>query len=122
VACEDVSAERYGLLPSEPARRVASPKQRAISRKKQLGRYGLSPEQFARMMQQQNGRCAVCGTVMLPPGSEPTSTVVDHDHVSGKVRGLLHQNCNKVIGFARDNTGVLRAAIRYLENHADDDR
>ena len=53
------------------------------------------------------GKCAICGTA--------ETLRVDHCHVSGSLRGLLCDSCNKGLGFFRDDPARLRAALRYLE-------
>lgn len=73
-------------------------------------KYGLSVEEFEAMRSRQNGRCLICGTA-----SE--DLVVDHDHETGKVRGLVDGRCNLMIGQALDNPDVLRAAAEYLEKN-----
>lgn len=45
---------------------------------------------------------------------------VDHDHVTGKVRGLLCDNCNKALGLFKDNSQFLTNAIRYLGAHSEE--
>lgn len=59
---------------------------------------------------EQNGLCKLCG---LPPvNNKPL--VVDHDHISGVYRGLLHYGCNSGLGMFKDNIGFLQKAINYL--------
>lgn len=71
--------------------------------------YGLSTDEYRDMLVGQAGRCLICGLV-----PERTMTV-DHDHATGKVRGLLCNPCNRLLGIARDSTERLAAAIRYLD-------
>jgi len=70
--------------------------------------YGLDLLQYNKLLEKQNGGCAVCG------GSEKIE--VDHCHQTGVVRGLLCTNCNKSLGGFKDSIQSLRAAIRYLQN------
>lgn len=78
--------------------------------------YGLTLEQYDEMLARQNHACAICG--------EPESRtrkgkllalVVDHDHETGDVRGLLCASCNSVLGLADDDPDRLRAAAAYIE-------
>jgi hypothetical protein len=64
------------------------------------------------MLEDQGHVCAICGT--KDPGYKGRF-VVDHDHDTGNVRGLLCDRCNTGIGFLQDNIAVLRSAINYLE-------
>lgn len=75
----------------------------------QLRRYGITVEQFNAMLVIQKGRCAICGKFN---GSK--RLCVDHNHETGKVRGLLCDPCNKVLGFAHDDCSVLTNARKYL--------
>jgi hypothetical protein len=84
-------------------------------RHKDYGRksmYGLDPGQFDRMLQEQDGRCAICGTE--EPGGRG-GFHVDHSHYTGKVRAILCNNCNTGIGKFKEDTGLLTKAIRYLD-------
>lgn len=78
-----------------------------------LKKYGLNNETYAVLLLKQGGVCALCGKP--PLGNE--RLVVDHDHTTGVVRGLIHGVCNTVIGYAKDDVDLLRKAIIYLENH-----
>jgi hypothetical protein len=66
------------------------------------------------MFEAQGRRCAVFGCT--DPGSK-RGWHTDHDHVTKKVRGIVCQRCNLMLGGARDSRGVLAAGIRYLEVH-----
>lgn len=71
-------------------------------------RYGISLEERDRMAAEQGGVCAIC--------REAKTLVVDHCHTSGEVRGLLCNDCNWMLGLAKDNPANLAAAIGYLGN------
>ncbi len=77
--------------------------------------YGLSPEQYQAMMIEQDGRCAICCTSEW--GGRSKKPNVDHDHVTGKVRGLLCEACNLGLGKFGDDPERVRAAAAYLEAH-----
>lgn len=73
--------------------------------------YGLTPEDFERMCETQGGVCAIC----KQPPEKGKLLVVDHDHQSGAVRGILCNKCNRAIGTLNDDTNVIRSAISYLQ-------
>lgn len=72
--------------------------------------YGLTLEQYAAMVEAQGGVCAICGKP--PPGKFPLC--VDHDHDTGRIRGLLCNPCNSLMGRWGDDAEILMAAARYL--------
>jgi hypothetical protein len=80
--------------------------------------YGLSKEDYDRMLEEQGGICAIC----KKPCATKRSLAVDHDHVSGKIRGLLCRACNVVLGLMKDNPALLRISADYLELHALNDK
>lgn len=82
---------------------------------------------FNDLWSKQDGKCALCGDTMLPRGKGPKSVVIDHDHnccpprpgragaSCGKcVRGLLHRDCNLLLGRLEKNPGYLQRAEDYL--------
>lgn len=71
--------------------------------------YGLSQGDYDALLEAQGGVCAICGGV----GSRDLA--VDHDHETGRVRGLLCGKCNRGLGFLDDSSERLRAALRYLK-------
>ena len=72
--------------------------------------YGLTPESFDAMAQSQMGRCVICKCL-------PKKLVVDHNHITGKIRGLLCTKCNPMLGMANDAPEILIAAANYLTDH-----
>ena len=70
--------------------------------------YGLTPEDYQRLLLHQDDRCAICR------GSRTYELHVDHDHATGLVRGLLCRRCNKLLRDVRDSRVVLGRAITYL--------
>ena len=62
-----------------------------------------------RQLVEQDGLCAIRRTAF--------AAHVDHDHRTGKIRGLLCFNCNGGLGQFKDQIEVLNAAVRYLKEH-----
>lgn len=91
-------------LAEEPAYRIACAD--GMRRRK----FGLSPEEYARILDAQGRRCATC-RVDLCLGK---GTHVDHCHTTGLVRGVLCQSCNLALGHAKDDPVVLAAMADYL--------
>lgn len=75
--------------------------------------YGLEPDQYEALVVAQGGRCAVCGTDQ-PGGRSKGSWHVDHEHSTGRVRGLLCTRCNQALGLFDDDAARLVAAAEYL--------
>lgn len=77
--------------------------------------YGLTQEQMDQMLSRQGGGCAICGATTWT-GKHPVP-VVDHDHATGKVRGMLCSECNQGLGKFKDDIAVMEKAIEYLRAH-----
>ena len=73
--------------------------------------YKMTINEYMKKLVMQAGKCAICGEV--PANNRRLS--VDHDHETGRVRGLLCINCNHMLGSALESTSVLRSAIEYIE-------
>lgn len=75
-------------------------------------RYGLEPEDYERMQEEQAHACAACGEpfVVRPD--------IDHSHETNEVRGLLCHPCNAAVGFCRDDPEVALRVALYLERFA----
>lgn len=75
-------------------------------------RYGLNHGQYDAMLAAQEGKCAICKTT--EPGTGMVRFAIDHCHSSGKVRGLLCSNCNRGLGYFKDDPARIRRAIDYV--------
>ena len=81
-------------------------------------KYGLSIEQYEEIIKSQGGVCAICGGSLYDSrGYRPH---VDHDHITGKVRGVLCINCNNALGRWKDDKNKLIKAYNYLLKHETD--
>lgn len=78
--------------------------------------FGLTVEDYNNMFEQQGGVCAICGGLPngITKGHLGRNFSVDHDHKTGKVRGLICANCNHGLGFFKDSIEALSKAIEYL--------
>lgn len=95
------SKERYHSLPTSTRKEKA----RINWLKTQ---YGLTKENYIELCHQQDNKCAIC--------SDSNKLVVDHDHITGKIRGLLCQACNGAIGKLGDNVEGVMRAVKYLSS------
>ena len=93
---------RAGWTEEERARQNAKQKE-AHRRKYHKWVYGLSDDEYQRLWDEQKGLCALC--------KKPRTLVVDHDHTTGRVRGLLCYGCNGGLGMLE---GLLSEAIKYV--------
>ena len=103
--------ELQKLYRDDPVKRKASKK---YHRKYWLMKqFGITPDDYDRMLKDQNSCCAICGSDKS--GNRSKNFMVDHNHETGKVRGLLCYRCNQAIGAFKDNSILLRKAADYLE-------
>lgn len=77
---------------------------------------GWTPEKYEEAYIKQNGRCAICGCKLN--SSRYTRFAGDHDHRTGKLRGLLCTNCHTALGLFKDSIERLEMAKRYLIEHS----
>lgn len=74
--------------------------------------YGMSLADYHTRLTEQGGCCAICGR---DPEGFVRAFAVDHDHVTGRVRGILCPDCNRGLGGFQDSPDLLRRAADYLE-------
>lgn len=102
------NARNREKLREKERRRYARNPQRSLGSK--LKRYGMTLQQFQAMSAAQEGKCAICRRM----DSAGRRLAVDHDHQSGKVRGLLCGLCNPGIGYFGNDPSLLLQAAVYL--------
>lgn len=105
-ACENLRArtvyKRYG-------------RKKVIERPNRLKyKYGITSEDFSVMLGSQMNLCKICKCSMSMTSKNSNHCHIDHDHKTGKVRGLLCQSCNQGLGQFKDNPDYLKSAIIYL--------
>lgn len=74
---------------------------------------GLTLEEYDRMVSIQNNVCFICGRTTI----KGRSLAVDHNHVTGKIRKLLCDLCNRGLGYFKENITIMEKAIQYIKDH-----
>lgn len=89
-----------------------------------LKRYGLTWESYKEMWVKQNGLCIICNTNIQLADADSRAdrnlkgkAIIDHNHLTGKIRGLLCCSCNLGIGFIEKMSNWIDKAQRYLREH-----
>ncbi len=79
-----------------------------------LNKYGITKSQWNDIFEAQGRRCDICKSTEHRGKNWNT----DHNHSTGKFRGILCHSCNAMIGYARESADILRAGIDYLKHHS----
>jgi hypothetical protein len=102
-------ARKYNVLYAQ--------KNRDSIRYKELQRvYGITKQHYDSIFDFQDGKCAICRNPFESKGKR--RACIDHDHSTGKIRGILCNMCNMMIGHADENKKTLEMAIAYLDKHS----
>jgi hypothetical protein len=108
-ACKVCSTKRRKIWREKNPEKVAA----SIFKIYLKANYGLSVKEYEEKFKEQDGRCAICGS--YDTGNKRHKRFgVDHDHISGKLRGLLCDRCNVGLGRFLDSKQILQNAIDYL--------
>lgn len=83
-------------------------KRKLYTRNSRIRAYGIEPEEYYEMLKQQGHRCAICKRE-----SKVRAMNIDHDHKTGKVRGLLCDGCNLSLGHF-ERKGFMEKVMQYL--------
>ena len=73
-------------------------------------KYGIDLVDYNRMLNEQDGKCKICK-------AEVKRLVVDHCHITKRVRGLLCNHCNVGIGMLKESENIMREALNYINEH-----
>lgn len=74
-------------------------------------RYGITIEEYGQLFYTQEGNCKIC---KRSHKEFARGLVIDHNHMTGKVRGLLCDPCNRALGYFRENIATMESAIQYV--------
>lgn len=108
----------HGRTSGGSYRLISRPRSLRITARTKLAKYGLTVDDYDRMLAEQGGVCKLCGQPPNPEGIRASSKLhADHDHESGVVRDLLCTTCNRGLGYFKDDPVLLRAAAEYIERH-----
>ena len=114
-ACQKAYVKKWYVANREQ-QKVYNKKWQVANRERQRDyhlnhKYGLSPEDYNALFEAQAGCCAICGR----HESELKQKLhVDHDHVTGEIRGLLCRGCNTAIGLLCDDPDTIDKASDYI--------
>jgi len=113
---QQANADRVNAYHRE---RRADPEVKRQARAYHLMRtFGITIEQYEAILAGQGGVCAICGRAP----SESISLHVDHDHETGRIRGLLCFRCNNSLGDLDDDPALLQSALSYVAKPSEEDR
>lgn len=79
--------------------------------------YNLTREEVISMFDNQNGKCKICDKdlILFKSNYVGKHACIDHNHDTGKIRGILCDKCNRGLGFFNDNKELLKRASEYLD-------
>lgn len=118
-ACETCTGEiARSKMDRMNDRRRGDPEYLARHFANNIARYGLTVDEWQAMVDRQDNRCAICGSPPTPGTGPSTQRLhIDHDHRTGKNRALLCNNCNRGLGWFKDDPEQLDRAAAYLRFH-----
>jgi hypothetical protein len=111
-ACKQRTKEHPSCIAAREKYRSKPETKDKIRNWRLLQNYGITNQDYEQMLENQGFCCAGCG---LHQNILEKKLNVDHDHVTGKVRGLLCGNCNRALGLVKDNLETLVRLHEYLE-------
>lgn len=76
-------------------------------------KYGLTPDDFNRMMKEQDSCCFICKDKF----NSIRATRIDHCHTTGKIRNILCMKCNLILGFIKEDILIAQKIVEYIRTH-----
>jgi hypothetical protein len=105
------TAYQYAWKEKNPEQWKALQRKAALKRK-----FGISLDEYNKTLESQGNRCKIC---QLSKDESKVNFAVDHDHKTGRVRGVLCRDCNMGLGKFKDDSTLLSRALAYLnDEHA----
>ena len=110
--CDNIAKKAWSK--NNPEKAYSSMRQNNLKTK-----YKVDLDWYEKQFKKQDFKCAICETKenIVVGSKNALNFAVDHDHETGKVRGLLCNQCNRALGMFKDNLDVLKKAISYLKKH-----
>lgn len=113
--CGWSEAKRLAERVRRNAKNRADPRRKVLRHRTQLREYGITPEQYAEMVAAAGGVCTICKRPeSRKRNGRVTRLCVDHDHRTGRVRGVLCSRCNFVVGLTEYEPELLAGIAAYL--------
>ena len=103
IECTNIRSKRWYNI--NKARSLANTREAKLLRE-----YGISVEKYQELLKQQGGLCKICKQLE----TQQRKLSIDHNHKTGKVRGLLCNRCNVAIGLLNEDIGIIHNVIIYL--------
>lgn len=110
-ACKERTKEHPSCIAAREKYRKKPETKERIRNWRLLQNYGITNQDYEQMLKDQDFCCAGCG---LHQNVIEKKLNVDHDHATGKIRGLLCGNCNRALGLVKDNFETLLRLHKYL--------
>ncbi len=107
---EKIRAQNKAQRQKNPEKTKAAERRKAFLAK--LKHHNMTEDEYTALWKQQNESCAICSASHLVTKH---GWHLDHDHTDGRIRGILCQTCNTMLGHAKDDPSCLRAGALYLE-------
>ena len=82
----------------------------------QISKYGITVEEYEKLFKDQENKCKICGIHMNNAKGKGKCLTIDHDHKTGKVRGLLCGKCNSGLGLFNEDIEIIQNALNYLKS------
>lgn len=117
---QKIASKKYYLKNKEKIKKESIDYSKKLSKEKKRGyrlkhKYGITLDNYNNLFIQQDNKCKICNGTFYE--SKALTPVIDHDHKTGKIRGLLCYRCNSGLGLYLENVSTLENAIKYIKEN-----